>query len=101
MQEYEELASKIHEYQLREQGLQERMSVDDTSISPAVSPRDALHDALLSTAQSPGRDHSVWRGQGSPRPARASSGYVKAYLPMCQVTSVSTGFVAVVLSWLH
>ena len=94
-QEYEELANKIHEYQLREQRLQEQMSMGG-SPPPSPPPRPEMSEDP--PMQSPGppltpqTNTSALRNQlhsqRSPQPVRATNAHVKAYLPNSQVTSV-------------
>ncbi|KAK7102114.1 hypothetical protein V1264_020385 [Littorina saxatilis] len=90
VQEYEELANKIHEYQLREQRLQEQMSMRG---SPPPSPppnQEATEEPqMLSPGPplTPSTGPSTMRSQ--PRsPQTVRNAHVKAYLPNSQVTSV-------------
>nr|KAG5695020.1 hypothetical protein BaRGS_015844 [Batillaria attramentaria] len=95
VQEYEELANKIHEYQLREQRLQEQMSMRGSPPpSPPANPESSDEQPLLSPGPplTPNPSTSSLRnqpyGQRSPQTVRAMGGHVKAYLPNSQVTSV-------------
>ena len=96
-QEFEELTNKIHEYQLREQRLQEQISMRGTP-PPSPTPPNRQSDEepamtspgppltpITSTAQS----HQL-HDQRSPKTIRSTKGglHVKAYLPLGQVTSV-------------
>ena len=96
LQEYEELANKIHEYQLREQRLQEQISMRG-SPPPSPPPKQEASDdpPMLSPGPplTPNTNTSALRnqpyGQRSPQTVRATNAHVKAYLPNSQVTSVS------------
>ncbi|KAK6994772.1 serine/threonine-protein kinase A-Raf-like isoform X1 [Biomphalaria glabrata] len=94
VQEYEELANKIHEYQLREQRLQDQISVGRGS--PPPSP-PLPEDPLLSPGPplTPNNSNNNLRqlptGQRSPQLAcrmERSTFHIKAYLPNSMVTTV-------------
>ncbi|RUS75032.1 hypothetical protein EGW08_017213 [Elysia chlorotica] len=94
VQEYEELANKIHEYQLREQRLQEQMSMGGGSPPPSPPHEKVSHeDPLLSPGPplTPNNSNSNLRnlapGQRSPQLNR-SSNHIKAFLPNSMVTTV-------------
>ncbi|KAL8610234.1 hypothetical protein ACOMHN_038929 [Nucella lapillus] len=95
VQEYEELANKIHEYQLREQRLQEQMSMRGSPPpSPPLRQEVSEEPPMLSPGPplTPSNNSSTMRsqpyGQRSPKTVRAVNAHVKAYLPNSQVTSV-------------
>ena len=95
-QEYEELANKIHEYQLREQRLQEQMSMGGGSPPPSPPHDKVTHDEpLLSPGPplTPNNSNSNLRslatGQRSPQLGRSSNAHIKAFLPNSMVTTVS------------
>lgn len=95
LQEYDELANKIHEYQMREQRLMEKMSIGRGS--PPSSPVPGEE-----TAMSPGPPLTP-NNSGSLNPLggashlspllkiRSPGGHVKAFLPNSMVTTVRTG----------
>lgn len=95
LQEYEELANKIHEYQLREQRLQEQMSMGGGS-PPASPPRDRTQieeplspGAPLTPNNSNNNLRTLAVGQKSPQLAtRSTNAHLKAYLPNSMVTTV-------------
>ncbi|CAG5124401.1 unnamed protein product, partial [Candidula unifasciata] len=96
VQEYEELANKIHEYQLREQRLQEQMSVGGGS--PPPSPpvdRTLPEEPLLSpglpvtTTNSSSNGWGLAVGQRSPQLAvRSTNAHIRAFLPNSMVTTI-------------
>ncbi|XP_005096987.2 serine/threonine-protein kinase A-Raf isoform X2 [Aplysia californica] len=96
VQEYEELANKIHYYQLREQRLQEQMSVGGGS--PPPSPphsKSQPEEPLLSPGPplTPSNSNSNPRmppvGQRSPQLGpRSTNAHIKAHLPNSMVTTV-------------
>ncbi|XP_025094528.1 serine/threonine-protein kinase A-Raf-like isoform X2 [Pomacea canaliculata] len=102
VQEYEELANKIHEYQLREQRLQEQLSLWSESPPPSpvhshpyVHPKpQAPEDPLLSPGPplTPSTNASTTQRhpyrQRSPQAGRPAGSFIKAYLPNNQVTAV-------------
>ncbi|BFZ10465.1 hypothetical protein BsWGS_13504 [Bradybaena similaris] len=92
VQEYEELANKIHEYQLREQRLQEQMSVGGGSPPPSpphnrYQPEEPLLSPLI-----PNHTSSTLRtlavGQRSPQLGARATNHIKAHLPNNMVTTV-------------
>lgn len=96
LQEYEELANKIHEYQLREQRLQEQMSVGDGSPPPSPPyfrnhPEESVPSPGLSVTPNSSSNNlrTLAVGQRSPQLGTRT---VKAYLPNDMVTTVSITF---------
>ncbi|KAH9518954.1 hypothetical protein Btru_008774 [Bulinus truncatus] len=97
VQEYEELANKIHEYQLREQRLQDQISLGGGS-PPSSPAHDRLmqEEPLLSPGPplTPNNSNNNLRqlatGQRSPQlaPRSSSNAHIKAYLPNSMVTTV-------------
>ncbi|CAL1527085.1 unnamed protein product [Lymnaea stagnalis] len=94
VQEYEELANKIHEYQLREQKLQDQISIGGGT--PPPSPDRSMQEEPL---RSPGPPltqsnsnnnlHQLAAGQRSPQSGpRSANAHIKAYLPNSMVTTV-------------
>ncbi|BFZ08162.1 hypothetical protein BsWGS_11201 [Bradybaena similaris] len=95
VQEYEELANKIHEYQLREQMLQEQMSMGGGSPPPSppldrTQPEEPLLSpgpVTSSNTNNNGRGLAV--GQRSPQSGiRSTNAHIKAFLPNSMVTTI-------------
>ncbi|GFO42817.1 serine/threonine-protein kinase b-raf-like [Plakobranchus ocellatus] len=95
VQEYEELANKIHEYQLREQRLQEQMSMGGGSPPPSPTHDRVPHEEPMLSPGPPLTPNnsntnlrSLATGQRSPQLGRSSNAHIKAYLPNSMVTTV-------------
>ncbi|KAK6176333.1 hypothetical protein SNE40_014636 [Patella caerulea] len=93
LMEYEELANKIHEYQLREQKLLEQMSIGRAS--PPPSPLPMTEEPCrspgppLTPNTSSNNLQNLPTGQKSPQlTSRSPGGTIRAHLPSSMVTTV-------------